>query len=84
MSLLFEDLFKRLNADIKRQADSVLSKTNRATQVVTHIRARAHTRTGDSEGGGEIKEQTHRRAHARAPSFTSAPMCVCVCVHHAV
>lgn len=33
MSLLFEDLFKRLNSDIKRQADAVLSKANRATQV---------------------------------------------------
>ncbi|KXZ53350.1 hypothetical protein GPECTOR_7g1245 [Gonium pectorale] len=32
MSLLFEDLFKRLNSDIKRQADAVLSKANRATQ----------------------------------------------------
>lgn len=32
MSLLFEDLFKRLNADLKRQADSVLSKANRASQ----------------------------------------------------
>ena len=33
LSLLFEDLFKRLNSDIKRQADAVLSKANRATQV---------------------------------------------------
>ncbi|PNW76230.1 hypothetical protein CHLRE_12g542800v5 [Chlamydomonas reinhardtii] len=32
LSLLFEDLFKRLNSDIKRQADAVLSKANRATQ----------------------------------------------------
>mmetsp|Transcript_18127 Transcript_18127/g.33118 ORF Transcript_18127/g.33118 Transcript_18127/m.33118 type:complete len:1156 (-) Transcript_18127:48-3515(-) len=32
MSLLFEDLFKRLNSDIKRQAESILSKANRATQ----------------------------------------------------
>mmetsp|Transcript_10383 Transcript_10383/g.31241 ORF Transcript_10383/g.31241 Transcript_10383/m.31241 type:complete len:1166 (-) Transcript_10383:34-3531(-) len=32
MSLLFEDLFKRLNSDLKRQADAVLSKANRATQ----------------------------------------------------
>ncbi|KAK9824521.1 hypothetical protein WJX72_011068 [[Myrmecia] bisecta] len=32
LSLLFEDLFKRLNADLKRQADAVLSKANRATQ----------------------------------------------------
>ena len=31
MSLLFEDLFKRLNSDLKRMADSVLSKANRAT-----------------------------------------------------
>ena len=28
----FEDCFKRLNADLKRQADAVLSKSNRATQ----------------------------------------------------
>ncbi len=33
MSLLFEDLFKRLNTDLKRQADNMLSKANRATQV---------------------------------------------------
>lgn len=33
MSLLFEDLFKRLNTDLKRQADATLSKANRATQV---------------------------------------------------
>ncbi|KAL4423845.1 hypothetical protein ABPG75_001146 [Micractinium tetrahymenae] len=32
LALLFEDLFKRLNADLKRQADSSLSKANRATQ----------------------------------------------------
>eukprot|EP00798_Chlamydomonas_sp_ICE-L_P009475 gene9475-32467_t len=32
MSLLFEDLFKRLNSDLKRQADAILSKANRATQ----------------------------------------------------
>ena len=32
LSLLFEDLFKRLNADLKRQADAVLSKATRATQ----------------------------------------------------
>ena len=31
LALLFEDLFKRFNSDIKRQADAVLSKTNRAT-----------------------------------------------------
>ena len=32
LALLFEDCFKRLNADLKRQADAVLSKMNRATQ----------------------------------------------------
>jgi len=32
MSLLFEDLFKRLNTDLKRQADITLSKANRASQ----------------------------------------------------
>lgn len=32
LALLFEDLFKRLNSDLKRQADAVLSKANRATQ----------------------------------------------------
>eukprot|EP00605_Chrysophyceae_sp_TOSAG23-4_P001848 GSChrysophyteH1.ASY1.ANO1.2040.1 assembled CDS len=32
MSLLFEDLFKRFNSDIKRQADMVLSKPTRAGQ----------------------------------------------------
>jgi DNA-directed RNA polymerase III subunit RPC2 len=32
MSLLFEDLFKRLNSDLKRMADSTLSKANRSTQ----------------------------------------------------
>eukprot|EP00899_Mesostigma_viride_P029397 jgi/Mesvir1/9642/Mv12138-RA.1 len=32
LSLLFEDLFKRMNADLKRQADMTLAKTNRATQ----------------------------------------------------
>ena len=30
MALLFEDLFKRLNADLKRQADASLSKASRA------------------------------------------------------
>lgn len=30
MSLLFEDLFKRLNQDIKRAADMTLSKANRS------------------------------------------------------
>ncbi|GAX73919.1 hypothetical protein CEUSTIGMA_g1369.t1 [Chlamydomonas eustigma] len=32
MSLLFEDLFKRLNSDLKRMADATLSKANRSTQ----------------------------------------------------
>lgn len=32
ISLLFEDLFKRFNQDLKRQADSVLTKQNRASQ----------------------------------------------------
>ena len=32
LALLFEDCFKRLNADLPRQADAVLSKSNRATQ----------------------------------------------------
>lgn len=32
LALLFEDLFKRLNTDLARQAQSVLSKANRATQ----------------------------------------------------
>ena len=31
LALLFEDLFKRLNSDLKRQADAVLSKANRVT-----------------------------------------------------
>ena len=31
LSLLFEDLFKRFNSDLKRQADMILSKPNRAT-----------------------------------------------------
>jgi DNA-directed RNA polymerase III subunit RPC2 len=31
ISLLFEDLFKRFNSDVKRQADMVLSKPNRAS-----------------------------------------------------
>jgi DNA-directed RNA polymerase III subunit RPC2 len=32
MSLLFEDLFKRLNSELKRQADVSLAKANRASQ----------------------------------------------------
>lgn len=31
MSLLFEDLFKRFNSDLKRQVDMILSKPNRAS-----------------------------------------------------
>lgn len=40
LSLLFEDLFKRLNSDLKRQADMILSKPNRASMfdVVKCIR----------------------------------------------
>ncbi len=30
LSLLFEDTFKKFNAELKRQADTVLSKPNRA------------------------------------------------------
>ncbi len=45
MSLLFEDLFKRLNSDLKRQADSVLSKANRATQVCAPSPTLTHTDT---------------------------------------
>jgi len=37
MSLLFEDLFKRLNSDLKRMADSVLSKvTGRKSRISGH------------------------------------------------
>jgi len=47
MSLLFEDLFKRLNSDLKRQADQTLSKANRAGQVglcvCVCVCVRAHT-----------------------------------------
>jgi DNA-directed RNA polymerase III subunit RPC2 len=32
LALLFEDLLKRLNADLRKQADIALSKANRATQ----------------------------------------------------
>ncbi|CAI5930828.1 unnamed protein product [Closterium sp. NIES-64] len=32
VSLLFEDLFKRMNMELRRQADAILSKSNRATQ----------------------------------------------------
>ncbi|GFH28944.1 DNA-directed RNA polymerase subunit beta, partial [Haematococcus lacustris] len=32
VALLFEDLFKRLNSDLKRLADAALSKANRASQ----------------------------------------------------
>lgn len=32
LSLLFEDIFKRMNMDLKRQADATLSKANRSTQ----------------------------------------------------
>lgn len=41
ISLLFEDLFKRFNTDLKRQADMVLSKPNRATgfDVIKFMRA---------------------------------------------
>lgn len=32
LSLLFEDLFKRMNADLRRTADAILSKPNRSAQ----------------------------------------------------
>ena len=40
MSLLFEDLFKRFNSDLKRQADIVLAKQNRTSpfDIVKYIR----------------------------------------------
>uniref|UniRef100_A0A6U4JF41 DNA-directed RNA polymerase subunit beta n=1 Tax=Phaeomonas parva TaxID=124430 RepID=A0A6U4JF41_9STRA len=40
LSLLFEDLFKRMNADLKRHADSVLSKANRTKpfDIIKNIR----------------------------------------------
>lgn len=49
MSLLFEDLFKRLNADLKRQADIQMSKASRAGQfdVARQIRA--------GESGGAVR-----------------------------
>jgi hypothetical protein len=41
MSLLFEDLFKRLNADLKRQADLAMGKASKAGafDVARHVRA---------------------------------------------
>ena len=48
--LLFEDLFKRFNSDIKRQADLVLSKANRATgfDVIKFMRADTITQVRDT------------------------------------
>lgn len=48
MSLLFEDLFKRLNADLKRQADIQMSKQSRASQfdVARQIRAGEERKNG--------------------------------------
>lgn len=41
LSLLFEDLFKRFNAELQRQADIVLSKSNRAGQfdILKNVRS---------------------------------------------
>lgn len=41
ISLLFEDVFKRFNSELKRHVDHTLSKANRATNfdALTHIRA---------------------------------------------
>ena len=54
MSLLFEDLFKRLNSDLKRMADSVLSKANRATLFDVAKCIRCVGGSGGSSGGGSI------------------------------
>jgi DNA-directed RNA polymerase beta subunit len=35
LALLFEDLFKRMNAELKKQADVELSKSNRSNQVLS-------------------------------------------------
>ena len=53
ISLLFEDLFKRFNTDLKRQADMVLSKPNRATSfdVIKFMRA-------DTITQGQYRETT--------------------------
>lgn len=45
MALLFEDLFKRLNADLKRQADIQMSKASRAGQFDVARQIRADTIT---------------------------------------
>jgi DNA-directed RNA polymerase III subunit RPC2 len=37
ISLLFEDLFKRFNSDLKRQADLILSKPNRVEGLLSII-----------------------------------------------
>ncbi len=38
LALLFEDLFKRMNMELKRQADTELHKANRSGQVWQPLR----------------------------------------------
>lgn len=60
MSLLFEDLFKRLNSELKRQAEQTLAKANRTSQfdIAKCIRADTITyglETAISSGNWNIK-----------------------------
>lgn len=47
LALLFEDLFKRMNAELKKQADTELSKSNRSNQVLSERLKHCIVRTND-------------------------------------
>jgi hypothetical protein len=88
MSLLFEDLFKRLNSELKRQAEQTLAKANRTSQfdIAKCIRADTITyglESAISSGNWNIKRFRMDRkgvtqVGAKSPGPTAWLHC-CMC-----
>ena len=72
LGLLFEDLFKRLNADLKRQADAMLSKAHRAGAFDAAKMLRTDTITAGLEGAIASGNWTIRRFRMERKGVTQA------------
>lgn len=84
MSLLFEDLFKRLNSELKRQAEQTLAKANRTSQFDIAKCIRADTITYGLESAISSGNWNIKRFRMDRKGVTQVGVCggvyVYVCV----
>ncbi|KFM24286.1 DNA-directed RNA polymerase III subunit RPC2 [Auxenochlorella protothecoides] len=72
LALLFEDLFKKLNADLKHHTDATLSKANRATQYDIAKCLGTHTITAGLENAISSGNWTIKRFRMERKGVTQA------------